>query len=247
MREAIQAHFKETTDVNELNTVLTQICQSVAHEVCRSYRVSQKSSAKTPQKQSHPSFTRQYKEAMQTSLDNGPILPTSDAIDATTEDFQLFSSRYATDSLLPMVPDILTTHVTILPDIWKAFFSGDKITAEIISQLGQKSCGSDGIYIRLLKSFINTEFIPLLEKLFLLCLQTGQTPKTRNQSEIHLLSKDPKKRPDANNLRPNTFFKSLMKKAGPESTPLRLVFVGAIRLSRMRRWSITSSLRAYEL
>ena len=204
IKEAIQARFRETDEVDELNTMLTQICQSVAQEVCGSYRVSQKTSAKTPQKQSHPSFTRQYKEAMQTSLDNSPILPTSDAIDAMTENFQLLSSRYAADSPLPTVPDTPAIHAHIPSDIWKAFFSVDKITAEIVSQLGEKSCGSDGIHIRLLKSFINTDFVPLLEKLFLLCIQTGHTPKAWNQTEIHLLSKDPKKRRDANNLRPIT-------------------------------------------
>jgi hypothetical protein len=205
MRETIQAHFKHTDDIDDLNAILTTICQSVAQEVCGSYRPSQKkTSAKTPPRQSQPSFTRQYKEAMQTSLDNGPILPTSDAIDAMTENFQLLSSRYSADSPLPMVPDTPTMHVNIPSDIWKAFFSVDKITAEIIAQLGEKSCGSDGIHIRLLKAFINTDFIPLLEKLFLLCIQAGRTPKAWNQSEIHLLSKDPKKRRDANNLRPIT-------------------------------------------
>jgi len=35
-------------------------------------------------------------------------------------------------------------------------------------------------------------------------MQTGRTPKAWNQSEIHLLTKDPKKRRDVNNLRPIT-------------------------------------------
>jgi hypothetical protein len=203
MREAIQVHFKEATDVDGLNTVLTRICQSVAQDVCGSYRVSPKTSAKTPQKQTQSSFTRQYKEAMQTSLDNSPILPTSDAIDAMTENFELLKNRYTADSTSPALLGH-AVHVNYPSEIWKAFFSVDKITAEIISQLGEKSCGSDGIHIRLLKSFLKTEFILLLETLFLLCIQTGHTPKAWNQTEIHLLSKDPKKRRDANNLRPIT-------------------------------------------
>jgi hypothetical protein len=204
MREAIHVHCRETGDVDELNTMLTQIGQSVAQEVCGSYKPSQKASATTPARQQNPSFTRQYKEAMQTSRDNGPILPTSDAIDAMAENFQLFKSRYAADATAPPILDARRTPSEIPPDIWKAFFSVDRITAEITSQLGEKSCGRDGIHIRLLKSFLNTEFIPLLETLFLLCMTTGRTPKAWNQSEIHLLSKDPRKRRDANNLRPIT-------------------------------------------
>jgi hypothetical protein len=85
-----------------------------------------------------------------------------------------------------------------------AFFHLNKIKAEIISQAGEKSCGHDGIHIQLLKALIDTEFIPLLESLFVLCARTGQTPKAWNRSTIHLLSKDVGKRRDANNLRPIT-------------------------------------------
>ena len=204
MKETIQASFKHSDDVDELNAILTTICQSVAQELCGSYKPSQKTSAKIPTRKHNPSFTRQYKEAMQTSLDNGPILPTSDAIDTITENFQLFKSRYSADSTSSTISDARSTQIEIPPDIWKAFFSVDKITAEITSQLGEKSCGSDGIHIRLLKSFVNTDFVPLLETLFLLCIQTGHTPKAWNQADIHLLSKDPKKRRDARNLRPIT-------------------------------------------
>jgi Reverse transcriptase (RNA-dependent DNA polymerase) len=204
MNAAIQAHYKQTDDVDDLNTMLTHICQSVAQEVCGSYKPSEKkTSAKAPRKESNPSFIRQYKEAMQTSMDNGPILPTSDGIDAMMENFQLLKNRYSAEAT-STIPHHSPPRVEVSPDTWKAFFSGEKITTEITSQQGEKSCGSDGIHIRLLKSFRDTGLIPLLETLFLLCMQTGRTPKAWNQSEIHLLTKDPKKRRDANNLRPIT-------------------------------------------
>jgi hypothetical protein len=204
MKEAIQTHYRQTDDVDRLNTMLTRVAQSVAHEICGLYKPSQKrTSAKTVTRKNspQPSFTRQFKEAMQTSRDNRPILPTSDAVDAMTENFQLLKNRY---SAAPISTGSNPVQVNFPPQIWKAFFSTEKITAEIRSQLGDKSCGSDGIHIRLLKSFIKTDFLPLLETLFLLCMQTGQTPKAWNRSEIHLLTKDPNKRRDAHNLRPIT-------------------------------------------
>jgi hypothetical protein len=206
MKEAIQTYYKYTNNVNDLNTILTTICQSVAQELCGSCKPSRKkTSAKIPTQKDNPSFTRQFKEAMRTSLDNGPILPTSDAVDTITENFQFLKNRYSADFTPSTIPDNPSdANVNFPPNIWKIFFSTEKITAEIISQLREKSYGSDGIHIRLLKSFINTDFISLMGTLFLLCIQTGHTPRAWNRSEIYLLNKDPKKRRDANNLRPIT-------------------------------------------
>jgi hypothetical protein len=209
MKEAIQTHVQPTQDVNKLNTMLTRICQSVAQEVCGSYRSSQKKAgSKKPSRKSKadssPSFTRQYKEAMKTSFDNLPILPTADGLDAMTENFEIFKSRYAADPPPTTTSDPSAVGSDVPLVVWEAFFSVNKIIEEIKSQVGEKSCGSDGIHIRLLKAFTKTDFMPLLETLFRLCIQTGHTPKAWNRSEIHLLSKDPKKRRDAKNLRPIT-------------------------------------------
>jgi len=85
-----------------------------------------------------------------------------------------------------------------------SIFTSSRIKDEIKAQVADKSCGSDGIHIRLLKSLADTEATSLLEHLFLLCIRLGCTPKSWNQTDIHLLSKDPRKRRDANNLRPIT-------------------------------------------
>ena len=211
MEEAIQAHFRPTDNVDKLNAILTKICQSVAQEACGSYKPSQKKAGRQGRTDGSPSFTRQYKEAMKTSFDNLPVLPTSDALDAMTENFQIFQSRYTADptsTTRSNIPQEATESnipkSNIPPTVWEAFFSVDTIVREIQCQAGEKSCGTDGIHIRLLKAFVRTGFMPLLENLFVLCMQTGHTPKVWNQSEIHLLSKDPKKRRDANNLRPIT-------------------------------------------
>ena len=84
------------------------------------------------------------------------------------------------------------------------FFSTARIRTEIVAQTSEKSCGRDGIHMRLLKAFLDTDFLPLLGNLFALCARTGHTPSMWNRSDIHLLSKDPSKRRDANNLRPIT-------------------------------------------
>lgn len=204
MEEAIQAHFQPTDNVNKLNAILTKICQSVAQEACGSYKPSQKKAGSKGKMDGSPSFTRQYKEAMKTSFDNLPVLPTSDALDAMTENFQIFKSRYAADPTSTTTLDPLAMESNIPVTVWEAFFSVDAIGKEIKCQAGEKSCGSDGIHIRLLKAFVRTGFMPLLANLFVLCMKTGHTPKVWNRSEIHLLSKDPKKRRDANNLRPIT-------------------------------------------
>jgi hypothetical protein len=146
--------------------------------MCGLYKLLQKASATTLAQQQNPSFTRQYKKAIQTSHNNSPILLTLNAIDAMAENFQLFKSCYAADATAPPILDARRTLSKIPLDIWKAFFLVDRITAEITSQLRKKSCGQDNIHIRLLKSFFNTEFISLLKTLFLLCITTGRTPKT---------------------------------------------------------------------
>ena len=105
------------------------------------------------------------------------------------------------------------------------FFTLSKIKTKILAQAAEKSCGHDGVYIRLLKAFLDIDFLLLLGSLFRLCAKTGQTPSTWNRSEIHLLSKDPTKRRDANNLRPITIiymfwkvFERLLLKTFDESS-----------------------------
>ena len=232
LRETVRKIHRPTTDVNELNTMLTTICQMVAQEICGSYKPSVKMQSADKamphlhQESTTHSSARLFKEAMRISNDNGPILPTSSSTDAMTENLNILRTKYSapadTGSLDPkgleMCRDIrpgstFLPQAPISPDprgleicheSWVAFFNSDKIKAEIILQEGEKSCGHDGIHIRLLKALINTEFIPLLESLFVLCAKTGQTPQAWNRSNIHLLSKDVGKRRDANNLRPIT-------------------------------------------
>jgi hypothetical protein len=262
LKETIQNVHYPTIDVDELNTMLTTICQTVAAKICGLYKPSvkmqsaDKSIPHLHQESTTHSSTRLFKEAMRGSNDNGPILPTSSSIDAMTENLNILKTKYSAlvgvESLdhsrpeiyrdnkqgygnpsqilaspdpkgleicseflpqapispdprgLEIQPSDLAPDQQICDESWVAFFHSDKIKSEIISQAGEKSCGHDGIHIQLLKAFIDTEFIPLLESLFVLCARTGQTPKAWNRSTIHLLSKDVGKRRDANNLRPIT-------------------------------------------
>jgi hypothetical protein len=237
LKKSIRKVHHPTTDVDELNTMLTTICQTVAEEICGSYKPSikmqsaDKSIPHLHQESTTHAAARLFKDAMRGSNDNGPILPTSRTIDAMTENLNILKMKYAAPvdvglrdpkglevgrkfppqapispgpRGLEIQPADLVPGQQICHESWVAFFNAEKIKAEIILQAGEKSCGHDGIHIRLLKALIETEFIPLLESLFVLCARTGETPKTWNRSTIHLLSKDVGKRRNANNLRPIT-------------------------------------------
>jgi len=78
----------------------------------------------------------------------------------------------------------------------------EEIAEEIRHQAAERSCGADGIHIRLLKALAGTVFVGWLYRLYNRCLAEGRTPQAWNDSEIHLLSKDPDRPRDADNLRP---------------------------------------------
>jgi hypothetical protein len=208
MREAIATIYQATDDVDELNAQLTQICQAVAETCCGvCVPPSARRSHQTPKAQGDASYLRQYKDACRTSKENLPILPVDEGGDAMMENFDRLRARYSAERREPVEePEQKEPRAeTEVPEmVWRAYFAKDRIVAEIKAQLAEKSCGSDGVHIRLLKAFVDTDLMPLLEKLFQQCMLTGRTPRAWNQSEIHLLVKDQAGPRNGENMRPIT-------------------------------------------
>lgn len=211
-------------DIDKINATLVKICQ----EVCRSTlgikkmqpnhanpknRLKPKPKPKhnPADEQSAEASIRLYKQTAVFSKENGVIVPTESArlrgVDAVTENYQILRDRYT--SLRQSQPPKKATH-TIYPDS-SLLFSQDDIIKEIKHQGSSKACGADGIQIRLLKVLANTRFISLLQHLYNCCIQTGNTPRVWNETEIYMLVKDIDKPRDARNLRPITLIRMFRK------------------------------------
>jgi len=150
-----------------------------------------------------------YKQAAAASQENAVVLATEaselQGIDAVTENWEMYRHRYTSPSSpSAMRPDLLGTPAM-------SPFTMDEIVAEIQQQDGSKSVGADGIHMRLLQTLLNTSFPRVLTRLYRRCVEVGDTPRTWNQTEIHLLVKDPTKRKDGSNLRPITLITMFRK------------------------------------
>lgn len=201
--------------LDEMNAKLVRICQRVAEQVLgrvggEKRKTGRGEKRKTGrgegmmdgEEQTMEASVRLYKRAVASSKENEVIQATSTARavgkDAMTEVYEVLKARYQSpSSSLPL--DVGSpTEFTTIP------FSREEIADEIRRQDSTKSCGADGIHIRLLKALVNTSLIDALYHLFRQCLMTGKTPAVWNETEIHLNPKDTTKAPTIANRRPIT-------------------------------------------
>lgn len=189
------------TNVDDMNAKLVAFCQQVQEKTIGRAGLGR---TKTPppdrlasQAPTLAGSIRLYKQASQTSDENDVIFPTPDAqtrgIDAATENLAILKGRWSGQ---PFLAQPVQGPQDIAP------WARDQVVAEIEQQAADKSCGADGIHIQFLKAVKDTAVITWLLDLYNECLRQGRTPRTWNQSEIYLLSKDVSKRRDASNLRP---------------------------------------------
>ena len=192
----LQNPFDPGDTIEIMNDRLVRRCQEICRKTIGSARNQTKPVSSTRQPQTLAGSIRLYKQASQASDENDVILPSEEAqaqnIDARQENLALFKKRWAGNGF---------TDASLAPTKMAGWTKEDLIQ-EIIQQEADKSCGADGIHIRFLKASLDTQVIDWLLELYNQCLAQNTTPQAWNQSEIYLLSKDPKKRRDAKNLRP---------------------------------------------
>ena len=200
--------WKLGLDVDELNTLLVGLCQTVAEDVLGLATPSPSGSHSSSKKrksiqQTGESSVRLYKEAATASKENEVILPTEAAqnlgVTAIDEISDMLKTRYQE----PAVPSaqIGDQH----PDEFATeAFTTEEIATEIRHQDSSKACGADGIHTRFLKALVGSSFLEMLQHLYGRCLATGKTPAAWNETDIYMLAKDVEKRRDANNVRPIT-------------------------------------------
>lgn len=191
--------FRGTNNPQVMNTRLVCFCQHVQEQTIGCY------TSHLPQDVQHPSpestratSIRLYKQACRTSKENDVVFPTARAqargIDAMAENLALLKDRWSGH---PFQRPADTTPAEPIQG-----WTTEEVVSEIAQQESEKSCGADGIHIDFLKAVTETTVIRWLTQLYNQCLAQGTTPPAWNQSEIHLLSKDPSKPRDADNLRP---------------------------------------------
>lgn len=191
--------------VDDLDRELTSRLIQATTEVCGRYRPSQKRQSPdttldaTRRANTHHSAVRLFKHALRNSPANDAIRPVDGNTDVMEEMTDRFRRRF--DGATHSRPDILhdrDAQDTMLPP------TEESVEAEILSQSIDKSCGSDGIHVRLLKVLLDTPVLSWLTTLYQLCVRTGTTPRRWNHTTIHFLVKDPSQPKTADNLRPIT-------------------------------------------
>jgi hypothetical protein len=189
------------TDVDDMNARLVTFCQQVQEKTIGRAGLG-RTKAPPPDRLASQAPTlagsiRLYKQASQTSDENDVIFPTPEAqtrgVDAAAENLTILKGRWSGQ---PFHEQPVQGPQDIAP------WTRDQVVAEIEQQAADKSCGADGIHIQFLKAVKDMAVITWLLDLYNECLCQGKTPRTWNQSEIYLLSKDVSKRRDASNLRP---------------------------------------------
>lgn len=210
------------TDVDSLNSGVVSICQRLSQKclgkISPRSRSHQGEANPTPEHpRNRPSETMintptteasvyLYKKAVANSRENDIVLPTKLAqlagSSALDENYQRLRMQYTGMKKLqrPVISGLSDDdHIPL--------FTNEEVALEIKKQSANKSCGSDGIHIRLIKVLASetaSPFTILLTRLYNLCLQSGRTPLAWNHTEIHLLMKDLQRPKDADNLRPIT-------------------------------------------
>lgn len=206
-------------DVDQIHTSLVEWCQRQCQEILGKQqrktghglqRTREQRREGGPEVQSVGESIRLYKQAVRSSQENGPILPTERArqegVDVVTEAFQEFSSRYIQQRALAPPPLRLPED-----DGELSSWTEQEIQEEVDAQDMSKSVGADGIHIRVVRILVQTLAIRALQHLYQRCLETRTTPQGWNQTDIHLITKDSKLPRTLKNVRPITLITMFRK------------------------------------
>lgn len=170
---------------------------------------------------------RSIKEAMRSSKENAPIMPTPEAASrgesALTENEQLLRLRWSTEEASHDLTnasrsaseygsggkgisrdDAASSYEPTTTDIAGTIESitTDEIRAAISALDTSKGCGIDGIHGTVMRALLDTPATELLTDLYALCLREGTTPAAWGHTIVHLITKDERLPRDASNLRP---------------------------------------------
>jgi hypothetical protein len=144
-----------------------------------------------------------YKSAAAESRENGDILPSErgrlKGRSALQEISGSLADRYAG---LSSVRDRPIDGIEVDPTD-DELSEGD-VAREIRRQDASKTCGLDGVHMRVIKSLLPSCYPRVLCRLFNVCLSTGSTPASWNSTDIHMVTKDVNRPRDVDNVRPIT-------------------------------------------
>lgn len=188
---------------------LDRLLVSLAQSICRRFLGQRKScglAAGTrrdlPVGRQDPAIsTLLYKSAAVESRENGVILPSESGrakgLSALQEVSASLASRYAGRPSEDSQAARSSNHSFIA-------LSEEDVAREIRRQDANKTCGLDGIHMRVIKALLPSSYPTVLRRLFNLCLSTGSSPSAWNSTEIHMVTKDVNRARDADNVRPIT-------------------------------------------
>ena len=188
---------------------LDRLLVSLAQSICRRFLGQRKScglAAGTrrdlPVGRQDPAIsTLLYKSAAVESRENGVILPSESGrakgLSALQEVSASLASRYAGRPSEDSQAARSSNHSFIA-------LSEEDVAREIRRQDANKTCGLDGIHMRVIKALLLSSYPTVLRRLFNLCLSTGSSPSAWNSTEIHMVTKDVNRARDADNVRPIT-------------------------------------------
>lgn len=152
---------------------------------------------------------RLYKQAATASKENAVLVPTASARargQSALQDVEhVLAARYAAPGAARWTPPSLASSAASTP------LSEDEVRREILQQDPNKSSGADGVHTILLQALASTPALRSLTSLYNHCLTTGRTPRAWNETEIHLLVKDPSQPFDVGNARPITLISVIRK------------------------------------
>jgi hypothetical protein len=192
-------------DPSSLDRRLVSLVQSI----CRRFLGQRKSSGLTTRTRREISVGHQdpatstllYKSAAVDSRENGVILPSESGrargLSALQEISASLATRYAGRPSEDSQPALSSSHSFVA-------LSEEDIAREIRRQDANKTCGLDGIHMRVIKALLPSSYPAVLRRLFNLCLSTGSSPSAWNSTEIHMVTKDVNRTRDADNVRPIT-------------------------------------------
>ncbi|KAI6788852.1 hypothetical protein KC343_g2541 [Hortaea werneckii] len=144
-----------------------------------------------------------YKSAAAESRENGDVLPSkrgrSEGLSALQEISGSLAERYAGRALV-----LDGSGDGIEADETHDELSESDVKREIRRQDASKTCGLDGVHMRVIKALLPSCYPTVLCRLSNLCLSSGSTPASWNSTDVHMVTKDTNRPRDVDNVRPIT-------------------------------------------
>jgi len=205
LAERNRVHYCETTDVDELNRMLTEMVQNISETVLGSYKVNQKKSrpdhtvSELSNAVTSVAAIQLFKRHLRSQTNRNHLTPISEDGDIMEECVTRFKSHFF-DPKLPSDnrhEPSLESPSSIIP------LFDSQVMHDFISKYPlDKACGHDSIHTILLRALIDTSFIEFLRHLFLACLNANATPEEWNRSIVYLIPKSKEAPHTANTVRP---------------------------------------------